>query len=112
MTNVRMWLLGCAVLALGLWLLGIGSALTAADDDLGKEVLKLAEAVAKKDPNAQKNADALGKKNDAEAIMDLFKPRGKGTGLGVGDKPGMVPAKEDGIEKKIQAMDKAPMAAA
>lgn len=105
MTNVRVMLGGC-VLALGLWLLGVGNFLTAADDNLGKEVVKLAEAAAKNDAKVQKQADELGKKNDAEAIMELFKPRGKGAGLGVGAK-GVV--KEDGIEKKLQAMDKKAM---
>lgn len=108
MTNVRVMLGGC-VLALGMWLLGVGSFLTAADDNLGKEVLKLAEAAAKNDPKVQKQADELGKKNDAEAVMELFKPRGKGAGLGVGAKGAV---KEDGIEKKIQAMDKKAMAPA
>lgn len=108
MTNVRVWALGFAALALGLWLLGVGS-LVAADDALGKDVLKLAEAIQKDAAKAQKDAEALGKKTDIDVVMELYKPRGKGNGLGV-DKP--VPAKEDGIEKKIQAMDKKPMAPA
>lgn len=110
MTKARLWMIGGPVLALGLWLLGAGSSVTAADDDLVKEVLKLADAVAKKDANAQKAADALGKKNETDAVMELFKPRGKGNGLGVGPKAGVV--KADGIEKKIQEMDKKPMTAA
>jgi hypothetical protein len=106
MTDSRGWLAGGLVVlaGLGLWLAeGPGRA---DDDSIKQDVRKIADAFEKHDTAAaQQAAAALAKKPDAdvETLMNLFKPRSKG-GLGVGDKPGVV--KRDGIEIKLQDLDK------
>lgn len=102
MKYVRGWMAGTAVLAVGLYLLTASGPGRAADDKLADKVSKLADAMAKNDPEAKKQAAALGKDVDLDVIMDLFKPRSKG-GIGVGEKGSV---KQDGIEIKLQALDK------
>src|SRR5947209_8444740 len=102
MTNARGWLAGAAVLAAGLGIWLATNPGHAADENkaIKADILKIADALEKKDASAAKQAAELAKKSgaDLDIIMDLFKPRAKG-GIGVGDNPGI---KRDGIEIKIQ----------
>jgi hypothetical protein len=81
-----------------------------ADDAKGlkDDVIKLAGLVEKKDAEAAKLADALGKKVETEDLMDLFAVRkAKSPGLGVGKTPGAITP--DGIEKKLGDLAKKPL---
>jgi hypothetical protein len=107
MRNGRGWLVAAAVLAAGLGIWSATDQGRAADENkaLKAEILKIADALEKKDPSAAKQASELAKKpgSDLDIVMDLFKPRAKG-GMGVGDNPSGI--KRDGIEIKIQDLDK------
>lgn len=101
-----------AVLVVGIAIVAGSGPSTAADadKDLQEAVLKISGALEKKEAaEAKKQASALAKKTDMEAVMHLFTPRTKG-GLGIGPKPDEV--KPDGIEKKLQDLIKNPPAGA
>jgi cytochrome c556 len=77
----------------------------AADDSKAREnLLKAAEALEKNDAAAAKTAIQALQKEDVDVVMDLLKLRSKG-GIGVGEAKGAI--KPDGVEAKIQALDKA-----
>lgn len=98
MTTHARLLAGVAVLALGLCLLGAG---TAADDkkDVREAVLKVAADLEKGNASAAKDgAKQIAKDFELDEAMHLFQLRSK-KGLGVGDKPGAV--MPDGIEAKF-----------
>src|SRR4051812_10988666 len=98
MKHLRGWLLASVVCAsAGLF------AFAADEKELRDNVLKVAEAIEKNDANAAKQASQALQKADLDVIMEVFKLRSKG-GLGVGDKGAV---KRDGIEAKLQDLDKA-----
>jgi cytochrome c' len=85
--------------------LGIMTAVALADDEKAT-IEKMADALQKgNDSEARKMAGAL-KDADLEDIMNLMLPRKAkgGGGIGVGPKAGAI--MPDGIEKKIQALEK------
>lgn len=106
MTVVYKLLTGGAIVC-GLGLFVASDLIRAADDnkEVKKAILKIADAIEKKDAAAPNLAAEFAKKDgtDLDVIMELFKPRAKG-GMGVGDKTGLV--KRDGIEIKLQDLDK------
>jgi hypothetical protein len=106
--NARLLATGAALAILGIWFLANPGNGSAADDkDVRDDVLKVAEALEKKDaPGARKQAEAVAKKNELEDVMGLFRLRTK-KGLGVGPTAGVV--KPDGIEAKIMALGKQPL---
>jgi hypothetical protein len=83
--------------------LSVGDA--AQDAGLKSGVLKIADALKKGDTaGVDKQAKELAKKvEDLEDLMNVFKKRDKG-GLGVGSKPGVVAAGQDGVETKLVAL--------
>jgi hypothetical protein len=103
----RYLLTGIATLALGAFLVVIGTSL-AGEDKLGKQIDAIADAVGKGDAKVKDMASKVAKDQDGEVydIMMLMKPRkmGKKSGLGVGTpEDGIVP---DGIELKIRDMSR------
>jgi cytochrome c556 len=97
------------LLAIGMW---ATSGRSADDDKEARDaVLKIADLLEKgKDADAKKMAAEC--KAETEDLMNLMLPRkanGKG-GLGIGAKPGAITP--DGIEKKVQALEKAAPGAA
>lgn len=101
MTHALRWAAGLA-LVLGLVVLGAGGGL-AADENVQKGILKVADAVAKGSGAKEEAAKAAKAHTELDAIMELFKLRTKG-GLGVGKTAGAI--KPDGIESKLQGLDK------
>lgn len=101
MKHLSGWLLAGALLAAGA--VAFSSRGTAADDkEIRDAVNKMADAIEKFDGSAaQRGAQAL-QKADLDVIMEIFKLRSKG-GLGLGAANSIKP---DGIEAKIQALDK------
>jgi cytochrome c556 len=101
-----MWMTLTAAVVLGLGILSTSS--NAADDDAKAArdgVMKVADMVAKGKMDDAKKAGA-GVKSELEDVMNLMLPRkgeGKG-GIGIGDKPGAITP--DGIEKKLQDLEK------
>jgi cytochrome c556 len=104
--RVRTWmtLTAGAVLAVCV----VATAVNAADDDAKAArdaVMKIAGMV-EKGKMADAKKEGAGVKSDLEDIMNLMLPR-KGAdkgGIGVGDKPGAIVP--DGIEKKLQDLEK------
>jgi hypothetical protein len=97
------WLLSVTIIsAAGLCFLGaVTHSNAAADKDIAETIIKIADALEKRDTdNAKKLAQTL-KDEDIEDVMHLFKPR-KDKGLGIGPKAGAV--LPDGIELKVIAM--------
>jgi cytochrome c556 len=96
-----------AAVVLGFGMLAASS--NAADDEkeVREVIQKMAGAIEQgKEGDAKKMADKL-KNADLEDIMNLMLPRkagGKG-GVGIGAKPGAITP--DGIERKVQALEKA-----
>lgn len=95
MKHLRGWLLASAVCAsAGLFAFAAGE---------NESILKVAEALQKNDADAAKQASQALQKADLDVIMEVFKLRSKG-GVGVGEKGAV---KRDGIEAKLQDLDKA-----
>jgi hypothetical protein len=93
-------LMGCSAVAL---------TVAAAPDNkaVASAVLKQADQVGKKDWAALcKDGESIARKYDTDQLMYLLKPRNakKNPGLGIGKTPGAI--KPDGIEQKIQTLDK------
>jgi hypothetical protein len=106
--SARWLVVGGLASALVVWSLAASSTSAADEDKEAKDgVLKIAGMLEKKDADAaKKEADALAKKvEDMEPVMNLMSPVTDG-GLGVA-KPAA--ANPDGIEKKVQDMDKLPL---
>jgi hypothetical protein len=97
-------MVSAVVLGVCVW----ASASNAADDEKEARdaVLKIADLLEKGKMDDAKKA-AADVKSETEDLMNLMLPRkanGKG-GIGIGDKPGAITP--DGIEKKVQALEKA-----
>lgn len=108
MLNTRLLSLGAVLLALAGWSF-TGSVTGKAADEKGASdgVLKVAEALAKKDDAAaKKQAAAIAKDAETDEIMHLLALRTK-KGLGVGPKAGAITP--DGIEAKIGSLGKKPL---
>jgi hypothetical protein len=105
MMNTRLFSLGAVLLALAGWSLTGSQTGTAADDDkeIKEGVIKLAEALEKKDAGSKKQAETIAKDAELDAVMHLLALRNKG-GLGIGAKPGGITP--DGIEAKLGALGK------
>lgn len=106
----RLLCVTAVVAALAAWSLSGSS--RAADDkaDVGKDIDKIAELFAKGDKDAaKKEAEAVAKKT--EEIGEVMHQMGlrKKQALGVGPKPGAITP--DGIEAKLTALGKRPLAA-
>jgi cytochrome c556 len=101
----------CAtLLAAGLVLLATSDSQSAdSEKEMRAGVLKLADALEKKDKNAKKMAEDLAKKiDDLEELMHVFSLRtAKGGGVGVGSKAGAI--SPDGIEQQIITLGKKPL---
>jgi cytochrome c556 len=109
------WAVAAALLILGgAALVTVNRGIAADDDDKKAQetVLKIRKALEdKKADDAKKLAGDMAKAiEDVEPAMNVMKPREDG-GLGFGEKPGPDP-KEDGIEKKVQALANAQLPAA
>src|SRR5262245_22807068 len=98
MKILRGRLVAGAVLLVGLFVLGTR---VIADANTNGDILKVADALQKGDTDAAKQAAQAVAKADLDVIMEIFKPSAKG-GAGIGPK-----GPKDGIEKKIQELDKA-----
>ena len=96
--RARVWAFGAVALSLGIWSLA-----TAADDnkDANDALVKLAEAIEKKDDAGIKKASEALKKVDLDKIMKAM-ALPKNGGLGVG-------AAKEGIEAKLIALGKKAM---
>jgi hypothetical protein len=107
--NARLTGVSLIVSALGFWFLANpGSA--ADDKNSSGPVLRIAEALEKKDMDAaKKQAAALADKSEVEDVMHMFSLR-RAKGFGVGSKPGAI--NPDGIEAKLIDLAKKPKAAA
>jgi hypothetical protein len=101
-TQVR-WLVSVTLtVAAGVCFLAVAGTGGAADDkDLQATVLKIADALEKKDMDGAKKLAQTLKEEEIEDVMHVMKPR-KDKGLGIGPKPGAV--LPDGIELKVIAM--------
>lgn len=100
------WLLRAATLMVALGVVAVASRTDAADEkEVRAKILKIADALEKNQADIVKSEAQALQKSDAELdiIMEGFKLRSKG-GIGVGDKPAV---KRDGIEAKVQDLDKA-----
>jgi hypothetical protein len=107
-----------AGLTLALGLTALSSLLRADDDEDKKKAVKAAaeavnkftDAMPKLSPaDLKKEAEALARKHEMEAVMHQFKPRVRG-GLGIGPKANDI--KPDSIELKLFDMAKKPMSKA
>src|SRR5258708_18946584 len=104
--RVRTWMTLTAGMVLGL---GVLATVGSAADDEAKEardaVMKIAGLV-EKGKMADAKKEGAGVKSELEDVMNLMLPRkdnGKG-GVGIGAKPGAI--MPDGIEKKLQDLEK------
>ncbi len=114
-THLRFFGVTATVLGLGLWFVATAGKAADEKDQLRESVLKLADTLKdNKADDAKKQAAAIADKiDDVEELMHLMSPRrpkGKGPGIGIGNKPGAIAP--DGIEQKIQALAKKPLLAA
>lgn len=105
--RVRTWMTMTAGMVLGL---GVLSTVGNAADDEAKEardaVMKIAGMVEKGGKADDVKKAGAGVKSELEDVMNLMLPRkdnGKG-GIGIGPKPGAITP--DGIEKKLQDLEK------
>ncbi len=98
-TEARVQAAGAAALALAIGFVAIGSGSAADDKDVRDAIFKIADALQNKDADgAKRQAQALAKANELDAVMDLFKLRTK-KGVGIGETPNAI--MPDGIEQKI-----------
>ncbi len=103
MKKLRGWLLRAATLLIAVVVLVLADRGTAGDEkDVRNNLTKIADALEKNQADGVKQGVQALQKEELDIIMEVFKLRTKG-GLGVGDKPAVKP---DGIEAKIQALDK------
>ncbi|HMC66825.1 MAG TPA: cytochrome c [Gemmataceae bacterium] len=108
-THLRLFGVGTAALALGVWFLAAVGSNAADDGDVRGSVRKLATALEKKDADAKKQAAAIAEKIEGiEEVMNMMSPRrGNKGGEGVGNEPNKI--RPDGIEAKIMALAKKPL---
>lgn len=106
-SHLRAWIIGIAALVLGIGVLSSRTSNAADGKTLVDGVLKIADAMEKKDAaGAKKQAETIAKDTAMDDLMHLFSLRTK-KGLGVGAKPGAV--SPDGIERKLTDLAKKPL---